>query len=675
MRFKFARIFISALAALPALAICLESVPGRAEVQVQNMQAEGNVPAQSGDPGVARISAAEGRVDVRRSDTGEAYAAVLNAPVGAGDYVTTRAGARAEVEFDYASLLRLAPGTQIRFTQLDPHAHSVQLAQGTVELRVLRGLDAHPEVQTPSALVQPSARGSYRITVTQAGNTEITVRSGRAAVGIDGANGMRDVLPGSTLLVTGDGKHVRAKSIAVVASAAFDRWGDARDARFANVDDWAYVDHGMVGAADLSQYGRWTNSSDYGQVWQPNDVPDGWSPYTDGTWTYQPYYGWTWIGYEPWGYAPYHYGRWFYAGNRWCWYPGPYNAYSPFIYAPALVAFFGFGFGFGNIGWVALAPYEHYHPWWGRGSWHSGGHRFGGRSNGILPRAFRNASAPGGAVAVSGKNFASGRFEHIEPVRGAQLRAAVSFARAQPVAPAAHAFAFGGRDTRAAGVAVSPRFAGFAAPTIRANDVSPHASSGLVRSASAPIERPEMLHAVSAGGGSSVWTRFGGRSTSDDTVARQSPLVVRGDTTGRTGIGVWSRFGSENGSSDRIPSYATERSIEAPERSFNDTNRAYGYARSYAEPVRTYGAPSRGYYESQNSYAIPQRSYAFPQRSYSMPQRSYAMPQRSYAMPQRSYAMPQRSYAMPQRSYAAPNYAASRVSAGSYGGSSGGRRR
>ena len=27
----------------------------------------------------------------------------------------------------------------------------------------------------------------------------------------------------------------------------------------------------------------------------------------------------------------------------------------------------GFGFGFGNIGWVPLAPYEMFHPWWGRG--------------------------------------------------------------------------------------------------------------------------------------------------------------------------------------------------------------------------------------------------------------------------------------------------------------------
>ena len=42
-------------------------------------------------------------------------------------------------------------------------------------------------------------------------------------------------------------------------------------------------------------------------------------------------------------------------------------------WSPALVGFFGFGggvgvgvgFGFGGIGWVPLAPFEVFHPWWG----------------------------------------------------------------------------------------------------------------------------------------------------------------------------------------------------------------------------------------------------------------------------------------------------------------------
>ncbi len=52
--------------------------------------------------------------------------------------------------------------------------------------------------------------------------------------------------------------------------------------------------------------------------------------------------------------------------DRWVRYP---------YWAPAYVGFFGFGpglgigvgFGFGGVGWVALAPFEVFHPWWGRG--------------------------------------------------------------------------------------------------------------------------------------------------------------------------------------------------------------------------------------------------------------------------------------------------------------------
>ena len=107
----------------------------------------------SGDPGVARISDVSGGVDVHRTDVSGAYAAALNAPVSVGDYIETQSGARAEVEFDHATALRIAPSTQLRFTHLTPDDHDVQLAQGTVELRLFRGTDGNPVVETPSVVV------------------------------------------------------------------------------------------------------------------------------------------------------------------------------------------------------------------------------------------------------------------------------------------------------------------------------------------------------------------------------------------------------------------------------------------------------------------------------------------------------------------------------------------
>ena len=136
----------------------------------------------------------------------------------------------------------------------------------------------------------------------------------------------------------------------------------------------------------------------------------GWAPYRDGRWVYEPYYGWTWVSYEPWGWAPYHYGRWFVYGGNWGWWPGPvYGGYRP-VWAPAYVSFFGFGgggWGFnvgfgGGFGKHRLAPdagrVTASIPWYGRGvtrvnvvnvyNFHNNRRRF--RSVAGRPRSFSN---------------------------------------------------------------------------------------------------------------------------------------------------------------------------------------------------------------------------------------------------------------------------------------------
>ena len=61
----------------------------------------------------------------------------------------------------------------------------------------------------------------------------------------------------------------------------------------------------------LSPYGNWMNTNDYGYVWVPNVGPD-FRPYgTAGHWTFTEY-GWTWVSDFPWGWAAFHYGRWRY---------------------------------------------------------------------------------------------------------------------------------------------------------------------------------------------------------------------------------------------------------------------------------------------------------------------------------------------------------------------------
>ena len=100
----------------------------------------------------------------------------------------------------------------------------------------------------------------------------------------------------------------------------------------------------MTGASELSSYGSWDQSPQYGAVWYPN-VDSSWAPYREGHWAYVAPWGWTWVDVEPWGFAPFHYGRWIQDGGRWGWIPasayegGSYGPdYQP-VYAPAVVGF------------------------------------------------------------------------------------------------------------------------------------------------------------------------------------------------------------------------------------------------------------------------------------------------------------------------------------------------
>jgi len=429
----------------------------------------------AGEPDVARISAVAGSVDVRRADSNESYAAVTNAPVDVGDYIETQDGSRSEVQFDGATVLRVAPQTQLRFTHLTPDDHELQLAQGTVELRLFRGIAGHPAIETPSAEIRPDEAGRYRVTVDGNGNTLVTVRSGRADVAVEGSTGPQTLTSGQAVEIAASGNPPQVRGIGPVAYDSFDGWADARDGGWAHVQNWNYVDSGIVGANDLSDYGQWTSEPDYGQVWVPTDEPSNWSPYSDGRWVWEPDYGWTWIGNEPWGYAPYHYGRWFRSADRgWCWTPQGYGP-TPYAYAPAMVGFFALGSGIGisftigDVGWVPLAPGEAYNPWWngynGRGYGYGPGARFYDR--GDLARSYRNARYPGAALAVSGGNFAAGNFAHVMRVRPNQYAQAASFRGVVPVVPTARNLAFSGRAIAPAHAqTISRRFGRMAAPAV-----------------------------------------------------------------------------------------------------------------------------------------------------------------------------------------------------------------
>ena len=427
--------------------------------------------------GVARIRVLRGNVDLRRADSGDTVAAAINAPVTVGDYLTTHAGARAEIEFDYGTVVRVAPESQIRFAKLGSSDHVVQLAQGTAELRVYRKNGTGASIESPLATLRPQGVGRFRATVKADGSTQIDARSGNAD--IITTVGTQTLTGGSSLAVSGTAADPDVRELAAFAPDDFDRWSVARDHDVADSRTSAYLDADLVGARDLDGNGRWIDDTRYGRVWSPYERA-GWSPYHDGRFVWEPFYGWTWVGLEPWGWAPYHYGNWFYAnGPGWCWYPGVATFGNPFVYRPAIVGFISFGggfpFGFGNIGWVPLAPYETFYPWYGGFQNTTVVNNITNVTNityvnatpppaGQTYTIYHNINAPGGIVALGRGNFSNGHFGRVDTVKPSELSHGVIVRGVLPIVPTAKNLAPTDGLVRRSDAPVASAFAHFEAP-------------------------------------------------------------------------------------------------------------------------------------------------------------------------------------------------------------------
>ncbi|HEY1338584.1 MAG TPA: FecR family protein [Bryobacteraceae bacterium] len=400
--------------------------------------------------GVARISLIDNEVSVRRGDSGEWVAAVVNAPLLSDDRISTGPNSRAEVEFDASNVLRIGGNAEVRLVQLEYGRYQLEIARGTATWRVLRDTDANIEVDTPSVSVRPAKIGAYRISVNEAGESQITARAGDVEVFTP--RGSQWVTAGQTMLARGTQADPEFQIVAAIAPDDWDRWNESRDQSQLQSRSYQYVGQGVYGAEDLDRYGSWDNVEPYGYSWHPTGVAADWAPYESGRWAWEDWYGWTWVSYDPWGWAPYHYGRWFHhARYGWCWYPGVIGVRH--YWSPALVAWFGwgggsgFGFGFGNVGWVPLAPYEVFHPWWGRGYYGRGFGRNINITNVNITNVYRNARVPGGVMGLRGGDFASGRFHNVQRVSGDQIRSAGLVRGQMPIAPGNQHLRFSDRQT------------------------------------------------------------------------------------------------------------------------------------------------------------------------------------------------------------------------------------
>lgn len=409
--------------------------------------------------GVARLSLINGDVSVRRGDSGDWSAAAVNSPLVVQDSVVTGAASRAEVQFDWANMLRLASNSEVRLAELENRRYQVQVARGTVTLGVLRDSDADIEVNTRQVSVRPLKRGLYRVTVREDGQTEVTVRSGEVEVYTP--RGAERLHSGRAMVVRGTASEPEFQMVRAAAEDDWDRWNENRNRQLERSVSYRYISRDICGAYDLDAYGRWVYDPPYGWVWAPYGVGPYWAPYRYGRWTWIDWYGWSWLSYDPWGWAPFHYGRWYHHVRwGWCWWPG--HRHHRHYWRPGLVAFFGWGhhsglsigIGFGHIGWVPLGPYEPFYPWYGHG-YYSGYRSRTYVDNSIhivnnvnITNVYRNARVANGVSGIEAGEFGRGRMAR------AISASEVDFARsnlmrgALPVTPTRESLRFSDRPVQ-----------------------------------------------------------------------------------------------------------------------------------------------------------------------------------------------------------------------------------
>jgi hypothetical protein len=363
------------------------SVGGMAPAFAQPAPPPGAAAPESGaDPSTlaGRLSDISGTVSYHAAGADQWSPATQNFPVASGNAYWTEPQASATIEIGDDEVV-MDGGTELDVTTLDQSNFTASLPQGAIFL----GLRDLPDgqalsVTTPRGAVQITQPGQYEIVAGDTNNpTSVTVVTGAAHVTATGVD--LNVTANMTGAVTGADTFQGG-----VAAAQQDQFLQAQIARFAPPPQQqaappavAQQVRYMTGGSQLAQYGSWSQTQQYGQLWYPNNVSSDWAPYQDGRWSYVAPWGWTWVDAEPWGFAPFHYGRWINDGGRWGWMAGApgveYGGGYP-VYAPALVSFvgvggdllagaaIGFGVGLlaggGGVGWFPLGYREPFVPWY-----------------------------------------------------------------------------------------------------------------------------------------------------------------------------------------------------------------------------------------------------------------------------------------------------------------------
>ncbi|MBZ5706232.1 MAG: FecR domain-containing protein [Acidobacteriia bacterium] len=273
---------------------------------------------------IVRLSDVEGNVQIDRN-TGQGYEkAILNMPITQGTKLQTKADARAEVEFEDGSALRITPNTLIEFPQLSlrdagGRASTVTLQEGTAYVNFKGSKSDELTLNFGHEKLTLAQPAHLRV---EMGDTQATVAVFTGDVNVEGPSGTLAVgkKQSATFDLADSDKYKLAKSL---ESDPFDSW-DKQQAqyhdRYMSSDSSDYSSPYGYGMSDLNYYGSYSNIPGYGMMWQPYFAGAGWDPFMNGAWVYYPGFGYTWVSGYPWGWMPYYYGSWYYMPTYgWMW--------------------------------------------------------------------------------------------------------------------------------------------------------------------------------------------------------------------------------------------------------------------------------------------------------------------------------------------------------------------
>jgi FecR protein len=310
----------STITTLFAAALCLPL----AQAQQPVSAAADNTPQSVSNIRIVRLSQVKGEVTIDRNVGGSSEKAFANIAITGGARLATQDGL-SEVEFEDNTTLRLAPDSQVEFTQLGRAASGatishIHVARGTIYVSLAKTKGNVFTLSAGTSTVVPAPGSHIRLTLAGP-NSNLTVLDGEAQF----------TSPSTSMALARrksldfDSSDAQPPVLAKAETAPFDQWDKDQDkyqTHYSSLTGSGGTGY-LYGSSDLNYYGSFSDVGGCGSMWRPYFATAAWEPYSNGMWAYYPSAGYSWVSPYPWGWLPFHSGSWaFCAGSGWGWQPG-----------------------------------------------------------------------------------------------------------------------------------------------------------------------------------------------------------------------------------------------------------------------------------------------------------------------------------------------------------------